>query len=371
MGTKWKFSKTEYLRMLPVLMGIDGPELSLRELELIRDVQPVGFVLFSRNIESVEQTRGLTESLRKVSHHMPIIAIDQEGGRVVRTSALGLNLPSARSMAKMGDPGLIATMAKLTAESLRYLGVNLNFAPILDICHDESVKNALPGRCWGNNASDVISHAGVFNRNMCRAFVPGCGKHFPGMGRACVDPHHDLPVIDSGVDELLRSDFIPFSSLAPELACIMTAHILLPSVDPILPSSLSPAITQQFLRNQMGYGGVVITDDLCMGAISERYGVAQAAVMAIRATCDLPLICHEAVDKVREFSSLLAQANIPEIIYDSEIRIERLLRKLAFPLRVNPAYWAKLLTKADDLCRRADHLNSNEESSPDSPVQFM
>lgn len=357
--------------MLPVLMGLEGFELQQSELDLIRDVQPAGFILFSRNIESIEQTRRLTDTLREISRHTPIIAIDQEGGRVVRTASLGLELPSARTLAETGDSRLIVEMADLVATSLRLLGINLDFAPVLDISHDDSVSNGLPGRCWGNNESDVISCAGMFNRNLSRFLVQGCGKHFPGMGRASVDPHHDLPVIESSLDELLKSDFLPFSALAPELSCIMTAHILLPSVDPLLPASLSPAITCQLLRNQMGYEGVVTTDDLCMGAISTRYGIPQAAVMAIRASCDLPLICHEAADQVRAFADLLKEADMPDMLHDSLIRIEKLIDKLSPPLPFKPSCWEDILVRSRELCRKTSHLANAENGSPASPVQFM
>ena len=185
--------------MLPALIGISGHEVGAEEEAAIRRLQPAGFILFSRNIDSVEQVRGLTESLRKLCLHHPVIAVDQEGGRVVRTASLGLNLPSPASLARLGSVGGIVELGSVTALALRYLGVNLNFAPVLDICHDPSAANALPGRCWGDNAQDVISRGGVYASNLRRGGVQSCGKHFPGMGRALADPHFSLPVI--GLDE--------------------------------------------------------------------------------------------------------------------------------------------------------------------------
>lgn len=168
--------------MLPALIGISGHEVGAEEEAAIRRWQPAGFILFSRNIDSVEQVRGLTESLRKLCLHHPVIAVDQEGGRVVRTASLGLNLPSPASLARLGSVGGIVELGAVTALALRYLGVNLNFAPVLDICHDPSAANALPGRCWGDNAQDVISRGGVYASNLRRGGVQSCGKHFPGMG---------------------------------------------------------------------------------------------------------------------------------------------------------------------------------------------
>lgn len=182
--------------MLPVLIGIDGPDLNAGEEAAIRRFQPAGFVLFSRNVESVEQVRRLAARLRELSVHHPVIAVDQEGGRVVRTAALGLNLPSPSSLVRNGDFSGVVELASVTALALRCLGVNMNFAPVLDICHDPGAANALPGRCWGNNAQDVISYAGVYSSNLRRGGIQSCGKHFPGMGRAQADPHFSLPVVD-------------------------------------------------------------------------------------------------------------------------------------------------------------------------------
>ena len=157
--------------MLPALIGISGHEVGAEEEAAIRRWQPAGFILFSRNIDSVEQVRGLTESLRKLCLHHPVIAVDQEGGRVVRTASLGLNLPSPASLARLGSVGGVVELGAVTALALRYLGVNLNFAPVLDICHDPSAANALPGRCWGDNAQDVISRGGVYASNLRRGGV--------------------------------------------------------------------------------------------------------------------------------------------------------------------------------------------------------
>ncbi|MEG2236112.1 MAG: beta-N-acetylhexosaminidase [Akkermansia sp.] len=369
---KLKFWKTKLIptSMLPIIMGLDGPEPTAKEAALIKELQPAGFVLFSRNIISAIQTRDLTDTLRSLSRHTPIIAIDQEGGRVVRTSQLGLNLPSARTLAlagKAGKTNAIVDCASVIARALHWLGINLDFAPVLDICHDESVSNALPGRCWGNNVTDVISYAGMFNRNLSWFGMLGCGKHFPGMGRANNDPHHDLSVISASLDDLLRSDLQPFSALAQELPCLMTAHILLPNIDPDYPTSLSSIITRQLLRNQLGYNGIIITDDLCMGAICNTYGIPEAAIMALKASSDLPLICHDATQRITDFASLLYQTNIPDQ-QASLTRIEHLINKLHLPPPADDTTWQKCLIDAQTLCEQFP-----EQGTPltSSPVQLM
>ena len=147
--------------MLPALIGISGHEVGAEEEAAIRRLQPAGFILFSRNIDSVEQVRGLTESLRKLCLHHPVIAVDQEGGRVVRTASLGLNLPSPASLARLGSVGGIVELGSVTALALRYLGVNLNFAPVLDICHDPSAATA------GETMRRTLFHAAAFMPPTC------------------------------------------------------------------------------------------------------------------------------------------------------------------------------------------------------------
>ena len=251
--------------MLPALIGISGHEVGAEEEAAILRLQPAGFILFSRNVDSVEQVRSLTETLRKLCRHHPVIAVDQEGGRVVRTASLGLNLPSPASLARSGGFNGIVELGAVTAMALRYLGVNRNFAPVLDICHDPSAANALPGRCWGDNPQDVISRGGVYSSNLRRGGVQSCGKHFPGMGRAQADPHFSLPVVDLDERELFKTDLLPFLALCPELSSIMSAHIMLPQIDPDYPATLSERVIRGLLRDRLGFRGVVFTDDLCMG----------------------------------------------------------------------------------------------------------
>lgn len=282
--------------MLPVIAGLEGCELSQTERETFSRLQPAGYILFSRNIADYEQVRELTDELRHLTagEDEPIIAIDQEGGRVVRTAAIGAEFPSAAALAATGDEHLITQAAYYNARCLRALGINTNFAPVLDI--GSSRANALPSRCWGTDSQQVCSCAGVWNRAHRRLDIETCGKHFPGMGEATCDPHFDLPVLHGTADDFLQDAAIPFHTLMPELPSLMVAHLLIPEIDPELPTSLSPALVNGFLRRQLGYEGVVFTDDLCMGAIAARYSPEESVPLALLAGCDLPLICHGVQD---------------------------------------------------------------------------
>lgn len=352
--------------MLPALIGISGHEVGAEEEAAILRLQPAGFILFSRNVDSVEQVRSLTETLRKLCRHHPVIAVDQEGGRVVRTASLGLNLPSPASLARSGGFNGIVELGAVTAMALRYLGVNLNFAPVLDICHDPSAANALPGRCWGDNPQDVISRGGVYSSNLRRGGVQSCGKHFPGMGRAQADPHFSLPVVDLDERELFKTDLLPFLALCPELSSIMSAHIMLPQIDPDYPATLSERVIRGLLRDRLGFRGVVFTDDLCMEAIAARHAPDEAALLSLKAGCDLPLICHDPLSWLDGVASRLEGLDAYDRD-DSFKRVEALSDSLCFPFPEKAGLWDSCLRRAESLCRLAE--GEADEELPSSPVQ--
>lgn len=350
--------------MLPVIAGVEGTVLSERERELFARLQPAGYILFTRNIADYELTRELTDDLRRLTTgpDEPIIAIDQEGGRVVRTAEIGVQLPSAAALAQKGSIHLIRQSALYNAACLHTLGVNTNFAPVLDLASPHA--NALPSRCWGYGTQEVISHAGVWNRTTYSRGILTCGKHFPGMGAAECDPHHDLPVLHGTRDSFLASASMPFTALMPELPSLMIAHLLIPEIDADMPTSLSPALVQGFLRDQLGYEGVVFTDDLCMGAIAKRYTPAESAALALRAGCDLPLVCHQAVEHLEAVAAAIAE--LPADILDAaERRIGR------FRLHISTQRPMTFIEWNDYLKNVADFTASVEEvaAAPGSPVQ--
>ena len=348
-----------------LLLGLDGPELRPDEAALFRRLQPAGYILFSRNIVSPEQTRKLTDDLRDLSVDLPIIGIDQEGGRVTRTKEIAPVLPSAEALAARGDMGKIADAGVLTGELLQLLGFNLNFAPVLDLNHFPGLANALRGRCWGRNPQRVIDFAGQWNRWMRRQSIASCGKHFPACGRAVSDPHHDLPSSPATLDELLREDVIPYTALMPELDSIMLAHIEFPNIDADFPASLSPKIIRRFLRDQLGFDRhLVMTDDLDMGAITKRYGRGEDVKLAIRAGNDLAMICH------RNDTAEAAARAIGELPlgmrHEAQDRVERFRRRVLRP----PAAWSA--QKWQNTCAKIAQLEAEfdpaEETVSNSPV---
>ncbi len=351
--------------MLPLIAGIEGVTLSPRERELFSRLQPAGYILFSRNISDYEFTRELTDELRALTQgpYDPIIAIDQEGGRVVRTAALGLHLPSASALAAADDPHLIRLAAHYCARGLHSMGINTNFAPVLDLASPHA--NALPSRCWGAGSQEVISRAGEWNRTLYRGGIMTCGKHFPGMGEATCDPHHDLPLLHGTRDSFLTEASIPFTALMPELPSLMVAHLLIPEMDAQLPTSLSPELVQGFLRDQLGYEGVVFTDDLCMGAIAQRYSPAQSVPLALRAGCDLPLVCHGAAEQLDAIATAVATLP-PTLLAEVEERVNRFRLQIAQAPCMTFLEWNDYLRDCTAFCARVPEPDT---AAPGSPVQ--
>ena len=316
-----------------LLTGVPGPELDADTARRFKALQPGGFILFGRNIVSPEQLRKLIDDLRDLSDIEPIITIDQEGGRVSRLRLIGNEPPTAQALREKGDPALITKHGKLTGELLRLFGFNLDLCPVLDISYDDQADNSLKGRCYGTNAQEVITNAGLFNRAMRKEGVLSCGKHFPTYGAADVDPHEFLPVIRRTKAELLAEEVLPFSALLPELDSMMIGHAWFPDFDPTperWPSSLSHNIITKFLRDQLGFDdGLIMTDDLDMGAILNEVTFEQAIQEAVRAGNDMTMICHR-IEMVEQAHTHLTA--LPHEVLDAALfRIERAKKKLVRP----------------------------------------
>jgi len=345
-----------------LLLGVKGTELTPGEAALFRKLQPAGFILFSRNISSPQQTRKLTDDLRDLSLDEPILSIDQEGGRVERTRDFAPSLPSAAAFGQKGDMEQIARAGEATAELLRMLGFNLNYAPVLDLDHHPELQNGLNQRCWGRDAQDVINRAGMWNRWTRKRGMLGCGKHFPACGRAKNDPHEDLPSSGATKDELMAEDVIPYTALMPELDAVMLAHVVFPKIDPEFPASLSKTIVTGWLRDQLGFDKhLILTDDLDMGAIYGRYGRGEDVKMAIRAGNDLAMICHKT-----ETAEIAAEAigELPAGLRDdARERLARFRKKMSGPLQFEQGKWDALCRKIADIAEAVPEAAEKDERS--------
>src|SRR5206468_8862186 len=193
-----------------ILTGVPGQELDPATATLFRKVQPGGFILFGRNIESAPQLRKLIDDLRDLSAIEPIITIDQEGGRVSRLRLIGSEPPSAQQLRDKGDIELVRRHGEITGRLLRLFGFNLDLCPVLDISFDDDAENSLRGRCYGKTVEQVVGNAGAFNEAMREQGIASCGKHFPGYSAATSDAHYELPRIDRTREQLDRNELAVF-----------------------------------------------------------------------------------------------------------------------------------------------------------------
>ncbi|MCX6935294.1 MAG: glycoside hydrolase family 3 protein, partial [Verrucomicrobia bacterium] len=228
-------------------------------------------------------------------HHPAIMTVDQEGGRVARLAVLGERPPSGQDLARAGKEEWFYEHGRLTGRVMKLVGLNLNLAPVLDYAPEgrEGVDNSLAGRCFGKNPKVVMRWAGEFLRGMPGAGVKGTGKHFPGYTFCGLDPHGDLPLVDRTKKEIEAEELSVFRELGPKCEAMMVGHAQFPAWGKDSgPASLNRDIVTGLLKEKMGYWGLVMTDDLEMGAIANRYGSAEASRQAIRAGEEILLICH-------------------------------------------------------------------------------
>ncbi len=283
-----------------LLSGVPGPVLDPETAAAFRRIQPGGFILFGRNIQSPNQLRRLIDDLRAVSEVEPIITIDQEGGRVSRLRLIGHEPPNANQLRDKNDPALMTRHGRITGELLRLFGFNFDLCPVLDISFDDEADNSLRGRCYGHSAEQVIANAAFFNDAMRATGILSCGKHFPGYSRAPLDAHHELPLIPLSRDELEAHELKVFRHFSQSVDAMMIGHGLFPGLgEGNLCSSLSQKIIRELLREELGFEGLVLTDDLDMGAILNHHGLEETIRLALTAGNDLAMICHR-VDCVEE-----------------------------------------------------------------------
>jgi beta-N-acetylhexosaminidase len=321
-----------------LLVGLPGPTLDSATAATLRRVQPGGFILFTRNIQTAAGLRKLTDDLRDLCDIAPIITIDQEGGRVSRLKAVGNEPPGASQFRALDDAALVRRHGELTARLLRVFGFNLDLCPVLDLClhGDESVDNSLRGRCYGEDVEQVVRLAGTFNAALRAGGVASCGKHFPGYTAARSDAHHELPIINRTRAELDAVELAPYRALGDELDSVMVCHAYYPCLDPAgtLPASLSRNVITRLLREELGFRGLVTTDDLDMGAILNGYDLEQTLHLALAAGADLAMICHR-VHELEHAQEILE--NAPSADVDRALAsVAAAKEKLAPPAEFSP-----------------------------------
>ena len=289
-----------------IMTGVPGKEVDGDTARLFRKVKPGAFILFGRNIESAQQLRKLIDDLRDLSEIDPIITVDQEGGRVSRLRLIGSEPPNAQQLRDRNDVELIRRHGDITGRLLRLFGFNLDLCPVLDISFDDDADNSLRGRCYGKTVDQVVHNAGAFNGALRGQGIASCAKHFPGYSAAGSDAHYELPRIDRTRKQLDQNELAVFREFAHDVDSMMICHGWYPSLEPEkTPATLSRRIVTDLLRNELGFDGLVMTDDLDMGAILTGYRLEETINLGIAAGNDVAMICHR-IPEIENVQRILA-----------------------------------------------------------------
>jgi len=280
-----------------LMVGFDGTFFNDDLKLLIGTLRVGGLILFSRNLEEPVQIRQLCQDCQSYARQcgMPplFIAIDQEGGQVARLKPPFTQFPGNPAMRDIEDA---LRFARITARELKDMGINMDMAPVLDIA-PENIDSIMAQRAFGGDPQRVAAMGTAVVDHLQRRGVMAVAKHFPGIGRTVTDSHLALPDLDADMAALTEVDLVPFAAaIGKNVAGIMLSHIRYTAIDPIWPASLSPSVTADLLRGQMGYRGVVMTDDLDMGAIKPGYAIDTAIERILLSDVDIALICHKGPD---------------------------------------------------------------------------
>ncbi len=274
------------------LVGFDGTSLGAEIRALAREFDLGGIILFARNVESPEQVADLAAQAQQLARDLPLwVGIDQEGGRVARMKRPLTEWPPMLTLGRADDEALAGRFGAALAREMGAVGISIDFAPVLDVLTTAS-NPAIGDRSIGGRPEVVARLGAAIVRALQDGGVAACGKHFPGHGDTTVDSHLDLPIVEHPPERLREIDFAPFrAAIDAGVTGVMTAHLLVPAFDEASPATLSRRIVTGLLREELGFGGLVFTDDLDMKAISGRMTRELAVVSAISAGCDVVLMC--------------------------------------------------------------------------------
>lgn len=273
-----------------LMLDIAGTYLTAEDRELLRQPEVGGLILFARNIASPEQVRALCRDIRAVRPEL-ILAIDQEGGRVQRLRSGVSRLPPMRRFDALADGCALAhDCGWLMAVEMLAIGLDISFAPVLDLDYERS--EVIGDRAFASTGARAAELAGAFIQGMREAGMPTTGKHFPGHGWAEADSHVAIPTDERSLTQIREQDLVPFAQLAGELDGVMPAHVIYPAVD-AQPAGFSTRWLQDILRQELGFSGVIFSDDLCMAGAHVAGSMAQRVDAALDAGCDMVLVCND------------------------------------------------------------------------------
>lgn len=357
------------------MVDIEGTSLDADTRAFLRDNAIRGVCLFRKNLGTEAEIRQLTADLRDTMGPYALIGIDQEGGSVIRVTSLP-QAPAAMALGAVGDVALAREVGAAVSRGLRSLGINWNFAPVLDV-NNNPANPVIAERSFSADPDQVTRLAAAWMEGAMGEGVACCAKHFPGHGDTHTDSHHASPVVDKSLAELEQLELRPFRALAGTAPALMTAHIVYPQLDAEHPATLSKVLVQDLLRDSMGYDGVVITDALMMKAVYERYGHARASVLALSAGVDMVLAQgarKEQVAAVHAIEEALANGALAASrVLQARARLEQLAQR--FPAHATSYDAAQ--RAADEVCMRSAWargmaaIGSPRAPDPQSPVRVI
>ena len=332
-----------------LVVGFDGTEMSARLRSLLTRLQPAGVILFARNITSGEQTHRLLAHCQSCVSTRLFTCVDMEGGRVDRFRNVTGPAPSAADVFATGDRRLYRRHGKIIGGSCRALGFNTDLAPVVDLAFEAS-RNVMSSRAVSDNPKQATAYAREFLAGLRSASVLGAIKHFPGLGEANLDTHHELPHVKKSWRKLWDADIAPYRALRRESPLVLVGHAAYPAVTrDHTPASLSKKWISDILRKKVGYRGLVVSDDLEMGGVLKAAPIERAAVGHVRAGGDLCLICHIEENVIRSYEALVKEterdANFARRAKESVARVLAFKKRSKELTRSAPAPTATKLEK--------------------------
>ncbi|MCM3569000.1 beta-N-acetylhexosaminidase [Neobacillus mesonae] len=343
-----------------MMVGFQGLEEDDHIKSLIRDEKVGGVILFDRNMQSPGQVAGLTNKLKQEAGEndtsIPLmIGLDQEGGPVLRMRDQVSPIPSQQKLGLRGVPEDVYKIGRLNGDELAAMGIQVDFAPVLDLSNRDE-------RSFGSNTDKAFNLGLQAIKGLNDAKVAATIKHFPGNGRVTVDPHLDESIVKADKQTLETVDMVPFKKMIETQKdnqfFVMVTHVKYPAFDEKMPASISKPIIQNLLRDQLGYKGIVVTDDLDMGAVSKYYSYDQLGYMAISAGADLLLVCHEYNHQVELYNGILKAVKDGKL---SEDRINQSVKRILTYKLENVNDQPVSPSNADQVVGSAEHKRTIEE----------
>jgi len=363
-----------------LMVGIPDPQITQKDLNLLNRIGVGGIILFQKNCESIEQICELTNTLQKriapeAYKALPcFIGIDHEGGRVQRIKEPFTVFPPMAELGKLNSAKSAFEVGYVMGKELRAVGVNLNFSPVVDVPYDMNT-DGLWDRAFSTDPEVVANMGSAVVRGIQKGGCIGVLKHFPGHGSVNLDSHMDLPVCSKRLEEMSERHWLPFrKGLRARAEGVMTAHIIVESIDSEKPATFSRKVIQDYLRKDLRHSKLIFSDDLEMGAVKKRYELQEAAFLAVQAGCDVVLLCHDYAQVeevwrhlVKAFEGgVLSEARLDETLK----RIEATKEKFLLPMKYVDVELAKAIVGAPSFREVARSIREGQavESGPSTQV---